>query len=324
MLNVFLTVDTEFWPLNSDLRDACLEQDVARDFYGAVSGAEFGLGFQIDMLNAHGLKAVFFVESLFALAVGPDALRQVVSMIQDRGQDVQLHVHTEWLAWMKDSILPARTGQNMKDFSEDEQTLLVAHGLRNLREAGAPKVCAFRAGNFGANLDTLRALRRNGICYDSSYNVQYLNSDCGIHTSQLLLQPQEMQGVYEFPISFFRDGRGHYRHAQLSACSFQEIKNALLEAWQSGWNSFVLVSHSFELLKNRMLPGKPVVADRIVIRRFERLCRFLSDNRDKFRTAVFSETVPGMIPPVSPLKPLRCAWHHTAWRLAEQLTRRLF
>lgn len=320
MLNVFLTVDTEVWPQTPDWRKSGLSQDIRRDIHGATPEGEFGLPFQIELLNTYGLKAVFFVEALFACSVGLDPLRKIVGMIQNGGHDIQLHLHTEWLDKITEPILPGRTGLNLRDFSEDEQVLLIARGIQNLQACGVSNICAFRAGNYGANFDTLQALSRNGILYDTSYNACYLNLSCGIQTPELLLQPKQIHGVYEFPVSFFRDYPGHYRHAQLCACSSQELENILLGAWKQGWYSFVLVSHSFELIKYRkQVVGGSASADRIVIKRFERLCRFLANHRDKFCTAVFSEMTPDTIPVMAPLLPLHSGMHYTALRFLEQL-----
>ena len=149
-LNVFITVDTEVWPRTPGWRESGLKKDMLRDIYGATTAGEYGLPYQMDVLDAHGLKAVFFVESLSACAAGLGPLREIVAMVQARGHEVQLHIHTEWLKWMNPSILPGRTGQNIKDFTEDEQTLLIGRALENLRAAGAVDACAFRAGNYGA------------------------------------------------------------------------------------------------------------------------------------------------------------------------------
>jgi hypothetical protein len=224
---------------------------------------------------------------------------------------------------MKQPLLPGRTGEHMRCFSCDEQTELIARGLQNLRECGARELCAFRAGNYGANMDTLHALRRNGIRYDTSHNTCYLGGACDMPTPELLLQPTELHGVVEFPIAFFRDGLGRFRHAQICAVSSGEMERALTQAWKRGWHSFVIVSHSFELIRNRKQPGATASADRIVIKRFERLCRFLAANRDKFRTAVFSDIAQGRIPAVGDKEPLRAGLASTARRYAEQLVRRL-
>src|SRR5215831_11935639 len=63
-LQVFLTIDTEVWPQTPNWRETGLSQDIRRDIYGAALEGEFGLPFQMDLLDAHGLKAVFFVEAL--------------------------------------------------------------------------------------------------------------------------------------------------------------------------------------------------------------------------------------------------------------------
>ena len=329
-VNVFITVDTEWWPRSANWRDGAYQADVQRDFYGETPAGDFGVPYQIKTLNKYGLKGVFLIESFFPEVVGIEPLRELVKIIQDGGQDAQLHLHTEWLAWMTEaqSPLPGRTGKNLKDFSADEQTILLKRGLSNLAAAGANNVNAFRAGNYGGNFDTLIALQRNGIACDTTHNTCYLDSDCGMRTSDWLLQPRTIHGVREFPVTFFSDYPGHLRHAQLCACSFGEMKAALLNAWRRGWQSFVIVSHSFELIRNRKKPGAIPKPDPTVIRRFEQLCRFLERNPDKFQTRCFGDIDLGAIPE-SPSstnqeleRPLASRIDRTAWRIGEQLIRR--
>jgi hypothetical protein len=318
---VFITVDTEVWPHSSDWRATDLASDMERDIYGVTPQGEYGLRYQLDVLDAFGLKAVFFVESLFASAVGPGRLTETVELIRTRRHDVQLHLHPEWLQWMAKPTVLGKHSQFLKDFTEDEQASMIKQALANLQDCGADSVCAFRAGNYGANFDTLRALKRNGIGYDTSYNFTYLSSQCGMKSPEPLLQAQEVEGVVEYPITFFEDWPGHYRHLQITACSFGEMKHALLEARRRGWSSVVLVSHSFELLKNRKSPRTPLLPDQICVRRFEQLCRFLAEHPDQFRTATFSEL--GAPPTSAPKEsgPLKSNMLRTARRHSEQLLR---
>jgi hypothetical protein len=322
-LRVFITVDTEVWPRRADWRTTKLGRDLESEIYGVTAAGDFGIAHQMDVLNSQGLKAVFLVESLFACAVGIEPLHNIVELIQGKGHEVQLHIHSEWLEWIEPSLLPGRRGQNLKDFSEDEQALLIGMAATNLRGAGARDVCAFRAGNYGANFDTLRALARNGLRYDTSHNAYYLNSDCGLRTDETLLQPRLISGVWEFPIANFGDWPGHIRHAQICACSAAEMESALFDAWRKKWYAFVLVSHSFELLKGRKQIDRPLLPDHIVNRRFERLCRFLGNNRDKFCTRGFADLDPDSIPQGESVRPLRGRLHQTAARLVEQVARRV-
>lgn len=325
-VDVFLTVDTEWWPRSPNWRDGGYQADVQRDFYGETPNGHYGVPYQIEVLNHYGLKGVFLIEALFPEVVGLGPLQALVDVIQRGGQDAQLHLHTEWLSWIDGSRspLPGRTGRNLKDFTADEQTVLIERGLRNLKDAGAKNVNAFRAGNYGGNFDTLIALQRNGIACDTTHNTCYLDSACGMRTSDWLLQPRTIHGVREFPVTFFSDYPGHMRHAQLCACSFGEMKAALLNAWRRGWTSFVIVSHSFELIRNRKKPGAIPRPDPTVIRRFENLCRFLQKNSDKFQTRFFGDIDLSAIPETSATgdRPLASRIDRTAWRLGEQLIRR--
>ncbi len=318
MLNVFLTIDTEVWQDYADLT-----QNIETAVYGITNNGECGLRFQIERFNAYGLKACFFVEPLFSYVAGTEPLHEIVAEIQDAGHDVQLHIHTEWLSRMPEPILQGTFGQSIKDFSKDQQTLLLRYALKRLQDCGAENVCAFRAGNYGANFDTLRALSENGILYDTSHNTCYLDTECEMKTPNLLLQPRIFNGVYEFPVNFFCDWPGHYRHLQLTACSVQELKNALLQAYELGWFSIVIVLHSFELLhRQRANSVRPSGADRIMLRRFDKLCCFLADNQDKFRTTTFSELDMETIPSLHPPAPLRSNIFYTAFRYAQQIVRR--
>ncbi len=328
MLNVYLTVDTELWPYSKGWPVIALPQDkttfdeeIAACFYGKTSEGEFGLPFQVKQLNRYGLRATYFVEPLFADRVGGDHLANLVDLIQSNNQEVQLHLHTEWLSEIHDPTIPPRFKQYMHQFTLDEQVALIAKGIRNLQIAGVKKLHAFRAGSYGANLDTLRAVAQNGLLFDTSYNSCYLGEDCKIDLAEQPLQPCKIEGVWEFPISFFQDYPGHWRHAQLAACSIEEMQMALLDAWQQGWSSFVIVLHSFELVKER-IAGRLSLPDRLNIDRFNRLCKFLSNNTDKFKTALFSELDPITISEIKSSRILRSRSYHTIKRYTEQIRSR--
>jgi|SRR5579871_703898 len=324
MLNVFITVDTEAYPRTPRWRETGLSREIEREVFGLTSRGEFGIRFMADRLNAHGLKGVFFVEALFACAVGLEPLRSIVDALRQRNQDVQLHLHPEWLELADLPLLGGRVGYNLKEFAEEEQVQLITRGCRNLNECGVADVRAFRTGNFGADLFTLRALARAGIPIDSSYEACSLNRDCGMADAGLLLQPKVLEGVLEFPVAFFEDRPGHRRPAQICACSSQELQNILLQAWKSGWHSVVLLTHSFELVNNRKNHDRPCTPSRILVHRFECLCSFLAAHTDKFRTAYFSDFDGFDIPSPAPQSPLRSPLPWTILRYGEQFASRFF
>lgn len=318
------TVDVEAWPRCSNWRAETLAGDLARDIYGDTPEGSFGIQYQADFLRQHGLKGVFFVEALFACEVGIAPLARIVETIQNAGSEVQLHIHTEWFEKMS-SPLVEQEAYNIRELSFEHQTLVMQRALENLRAAGAENVIAYRAGNFGADFQTLRALAECGIQYDSSYNFAYLDQGCGLHLPQMLVQPAPLEGVIEYPVTCFRDYPGHYRPAQLCAVSASEMRAAMSKAHEADYRSFVIVSHSFELLRDRKQSLPHAQPDWSVIRRFEALCEFLSTSPHRFKTVGFSD-LPEFVeePPASPLHPpMVPSAARTVGRVFSQALRRL-
>jgi hypothetical protein len=239
-------------------------------------------------------------------------------LIRDAGQEIQLHLHPEWTDEIEPPPLPEPTGkrQHLRNYSLEEQIVLLGLGARLLEDAGAPKPTAFRAGNFGANRDTFTALGANGIRYDSSVNATKPDSVPDLRDEIDVFRISEIGGVCSCPMSVFRDGVGNLRHAQVGACSNRELERAIDHAYKLGWRHFVALSHSFEMLK--VGSSNP---DWIVVNRFRRLCEFLGHRSETLLTTGFDglcavtteENLP--LPSVGPLPTLQ--------RYAEQALRRI-
>jgi len=325
VLNVLITIDTEVWPRDPDWRETLLAKEFERDFIGRTPAGDFGVPYQIEVFNRHGLKAVFHVESLFASAIGLDPLSKEVAAILAGRQEVQLHLHPEWLAWIKDRDLPASRGPYLHQYSVTEQTAMLRAALSNLAAAGAGKCTAFRAGNFGANLDSLEALSNVGIRFDTSHNTAYLGRGCELNTGRSELQPRTINGVLELPIGFVRDGLGQIRHCQLGACSLEEICGAMCQAWERGWQYFVVVSHSFELVRRRDTARGSIGEtrpDETVLRRFHGLCEFLAQHSGRFRTIGFNDIDADHVSDTGSETPLTSSFIHTLKRSFQQARRR--
>lgn len=320
-MQVLLTIDVEVHPGTPNWRGTELAAEIEQYIDGRTPGGSYGLAYQLGVLKKHRLSAVFFVEALAAIEAGRRVLEQTVSSIRDAGHEVQLHIHTEWLSYLQQPFLDGRIGTHMRDFSEDDQARLVARGLQNLADCGVSGVSAFRAGNYGADTATLRALARSGIRYDSSWNAAYLRTHCGLDIGEPLYAPRVIEGVWEVPIAFFEDYPGHVRHAQLAACSFAELRYAMRAASAAGWPTFVIVGHSFELVWRGVRKGRQASPRRLVIRRFERLCQFLAEQRDALPTGGFGDlALPTTALQCAPVKSPRGL---TVARVLEQLAGRL-
>ena len=264
-------------------------------------------------------------DPLFSRCLGAPLLGEVVGAIAGAGQEIGLHLHPEWLTDPRCRDLPEFAGPLLHQYDAEAQGQLVRAGLGILSDAGASAICAFRAGTWGANLVTLRALAAAGIRFDSSLNAYTAASFPDLTDRSAWLQPRSLEGVWEFPVTFFvdRPPKGT-RPLHVTACTFAELALALEHAHAQGWFSVVIVFHCFEFVRVAELgrPGGRVGPQRLLARRFERLCRYLSRHRDRFQTSSFAEL--GSVP-ATPMgqSPARSNRVRTLTRQASQLLSRV-
>ncbi len=315
-MQVHLTYDVEIWADGWTDMGSRLPAAFRRLTYGPPPQERGALPVNLQILRDNGLRAVFFVEPLLSYYQGLDALQELVGLILDAGQDVQMHIHPEWLDELPNEIVPRRKKTPMlHHFSLDEQTTMLEAAAGRLVEAGAPRPTAFRSGNFSANADTLLALARIGVKVDSSinacYDFPYPHKD-----SARQLYPSRIEGVAEYPVTLFRDGFGRTRPMQITACSVAEMVQALSRARDQGLPAATLVSHNFELLSADRRRD-----DRIVTRRFAALSEWLGRNAAQFPTASFDPSIVPEAPPAWAMPQVSTL--ATAQRYAAQVARRL-
>lgn len=305
MTQVFITIDTE---LSAALFQAGANAE--SNFAHSIDCNEFGIGWQMDQLDAQKLTGVFFIDPMPALVYGPDVIVRIVTQIIERGHEAQLHIHPEWLAWSTTQPVDDRRGRSVGDFNFDDQVTLITLARQMLIDAGAPAPLAFRAGNYGANDDTLRALSASGMRWDSSFNPAYVGNPCNIGLASDQVDPVPRLGMTEIPVSAIHDRPGHLRHAQVCALSATELSRALDHAAETQRPAFTIVTHSFEMMsRDRKRPN------RAVMKRFVAMCQTIARHPDLSSSGFSSlELAPATTPP-SRLGP---SYGRTALRVAEQ------
>lgn len=282
MTRALITIDTEL-SAGRQAQGMAVDANYDSSFTGLIDGKSFGVGWLMERMAAHGIKGVFMVDPMPGLVHGPEIVERMVQPILAGGHDVQLHIHTEWLEWAKESPVEGRTGRNIGDFSLEDQVTLIGWARDALVRAGAPAPNAFRAGNFGANDDTLRALERLGLQWDSSFNADYAGRECRIALPRAMIDPVLAGRVAEAPVAGIFDRPGHFRPAQICALSAAEMVQALDHAAATGAHSFVTVTHSFEMMsRDRTRPNLAVM------KRCEALCRAIADHPG-VRPALFAD-----------------------------------
>ena len=319
MLKVFFTVDVEIWCDGWKHIDTNFPQAFQKYVYGRTPKGDYGLPFTLKLLCDHGLLGVFFVEPLFSTRFGHSPLTEIVGLVRDASQEVQLHLHTEWVDESIKPLLDNIGGkrQYLHYFSQDEQTKLIAAGKHLLTQAGSGEISAFRAGSFGFNQDTLLALEANKIPFDSSYNASTFGLTSGVLPGLAVMDTVRLNGIYEYPMTVFNDGTRSLRHAQLTACSYEEMEGLLWQALESRRQSFVILSHNFELLDETKTRS-----DQVVLARFRKLCAFLERNRDCFETCGFNALEPELSSS-QPAALVSSVWK-TGRRVLEQACRKVY
>lgn len=319
-LNVFITIDTEVWTYYNNIYD-----NIDSSIYGIIDNKYYGLPYQLNIFHEYGIKANFFVEPFFSLCLNIKYLNSIISLIKKYDQDVCLHIHTEWLSRCENNFsINDKSKQNVKDYDCNDQKIIINEGVELFKKCGVRDIPAFRAGNYGGNLDMLNALYENSIIFDTTYNYCYLNSLCDMQSLDILVQPIIINNVVEFPITFFSDFPYHYRHLQLTACSFDEIKKVLESSWKNGLYSCVIVLHSFEWIKRIDRFGvRRHKLDNTVLNRFLKLCEFLSNNSDKYETVKFSDIDTKDIPKNIQFEVIKSNYYYTIIRYIQQIYRRV-
>lgn len=285
----YITIDTEYdFGFTRRNGIATRADNFARSILGRTPGGDFGIEYQMDLLDRHGHKGIFFVDPMPALVWGAGAIADIIEPIQKRGHDVQLHIHTEWLELAGSANPVGRTGTNIKDFTYEQQCALLSYAKDALVTAGAPVPVAFRAGNYGASDDTLRALHAVGLQYDTSHCPGIDGSLCSIGLTRDDQDPVARCGVIEVPIGCITGWHRSYRHAQVTALSAAELRFAIRHGAVHGHQCFTVVTHSFELLSRDRSRVNPYVR-----RRFEALCRTLATT-DQVEAGTYRSRPPKM------------------------------
>jgi len=316
-MRLILSFDIEVWCNGWTRLDDEFPRAFERYVYGHSRTDGGALPTILEVLRRHDVRAVFFVESLFAARFGVAYLREIVDLIASAGHQIELHLHSEWADEASPRLLPHIAGkrQHLQQLAFDDQLSLLRSGLALLAEAGASGVTGFRAGSFGANADTLRAVAAAGLAVDCSVNAAAAISVPDLRGSVDLHQPSRIGDVLELPLTVFNDGFGRVRPAQIGSCSFAELRGVIEHAVEHGWPAVTLLSHNFEMLR-----ADSARIDPIVLARFERLCAFVA-SRDDITTPP-GNLFDGVEPPRRRLSPAHAGFASTARRYGEQLARR--
>jgi peptidoglycan/xylan/chitin deacetylase (PgdA/CDA1 family) len=216
------------------------------------------------ILEEYGFRGTFLIDALASAQYGEKPWKRVCQELAARGHELGLHTHPHWVGkryWMY-------------EYDEESQHRLIERGASCMKEwsGGFPKV--HRAGGFGANEHTLRALVRCGIEIDSSLFPHY--PLCRLEELSGFPNLVHKRGeITEVPLSYFctvpirRWAR--YRLLDINACSRSELLLALSRFRELEVPSACILLHSFSFLL-REGGDRRITHNRRAENRLRRLC----------------------------------------------------
>ena len=263
-MHVILTVDIESY---------------TGDYEKEVFAGGRGLAYVLDACRRYGIRGTFFVEALGVTQWGDDYVRRICAEVLADDHEVGLHVHPvvarldgfsdRWdVLWEHD----LRT-----------QTRLLKRAREILESCVARELLSFRAGDLAADTNTLAAMAEAGFGIGSNRD---LDSKCSTRSKVNEHFPvrgdiARVGGVVDVPVTAFRSALpwldGPYRHLEVAAMGFEEMRAALLEMVRKGYACACVLVHPGEFF--RYSRGRLRVIEKNC-RRFERVLRFVTETAE--------------------------------------------
>lgn len=159
-----------------------------------LSGQDVGLKAIVDICDKHDVIPVFFVSPYDTTETDPDPVKNVVQYLDARGCEVQLHTHP---AWYFD-----RNRTDLYQYTLEEQIEIIRFGKDKLVEWTGKQPIAHRAGDYGADTNTMIALKKNGFIFDSS--MFFKHPSCKLDNTELPINAVgKLNGIIQIPVSSF-------------------------------------------------------------------------------------------------------------------------
>ena len=268
---VLFTIDCESPSDNVSFEDSV---------FAEISGKNYGVGLISDILDSAGFKGTFFIDICAESLFGEEPVLKAARFLSVKKQDVQIHAHP-------------RDGEFF-EISKDEKKRIIERGCDIILNSSGKSPCAFRAGSYMMDEESLTLLKEYGI-----------NSDCSnfCAVSPLSVTKNSVKyinGIYEIPVSFFRlhfsplissynnilGKKAFYGgncKIDINWMNINGMKRIYKKFILSGNSIMVVFLHSFSFINWQKI-GNGIrdesVIRRRVIKKFEELVTFLTNESD--------------------------------------------
>jgi hypothetical protein len=284
--SIALTFDIEF-SINGAFAGDGARKPVGRDgLICPVKGKDAGLGTILDSLDAHSLKATFFIEALQTAYFDDAEMGDVVDRIAARGHELQLHLHPVWLqfdnpgwkAAVKRDPPATATHDSLAAVAPDRALEMIERGKAVFQRWGLPAPTAVRTGSLIMERELYDVFAAAGLMVSSSVGT-------GIYQPQdpdldLFAAPRLFDGVLELPVTSYLGAdpllRRRKRLATVIGMGAWEQDALLEQAQRAASPCMVILSHVSEFCTLDD-DGRPH-PNHTTVRKFDRLCHALAQS----------------------------------------------
>jgi len=230
---IIITIDSEYSSHKKDI-----------GIFGEIGGVEYGIPKFIEIFDRYNVKATFFIDVYANKMQYRQRFMDLFMKTKSIGHDLQLHTHP-------DGMFDVNRGY-MAKYTLEEQIEIIRRGVDIFKELFSVTPIAHRAGDWGANFDTLEALKMNSLVIDSSFFHAW--PCCKLESGILAGNRLEVcQDILEIPPTTFNcTGLGIFNTSRLLSTdgnSIEEVRYVLKKMQAMGVPVINLVYHSFSFLR---------------------------------------------------------------------------
>lgn len=194
------------------MRDVCFTVDVEDFFlprppmdtvFARVAGEEWGIERMMHTFDAFDARATFFVDVYNRTTLDEPLLARACAAIAESAHELGLHTHPTF----PEGVRGYGMQQVMARCTLSEQAAFIRDGQELIERWTGMRTRTHRAGGYGANRDTLKALREYGITVDSSLYPGY--AGCPLAREVKAMNAcVDIEGVREIPVTLTRNRFG--------------------------------------------------------------------------------------------------------------------
>lgn len=266
---IIITIDTEVGE-----KAKFVKEGFEKYVLGKIGNEYWGVPKIVEVLKRFGFMGEFFIDVYEDAFFGEEKYAHLCQYLDKRGHGVQLHTHPSYVYDIN--------RMNMYEYSLEEQIKIIREGNNRIEKWIGKLPIAHRAGNYGANNNTLLALRSNNISIDSSFYYRHPNCKIKLKT---INDPLVYKQIIEIPVSvnicykdffhMFPFFHIHPNKFDINTMDSNSMKNRIL-SYSS--NILIIFLHSSSFIKRDINSTSVLGINKFAFENFLSIMNFFSLN----------------------------------------------